>query len=139
MDILQPPTQMTRIGNVEENFRTWFQEFELYLVASEKPLKLDNVKCALFQHIAGERAIEDYNDLTFTEAEEGKYNALVHKFKEFVEGKKDLVHKCYVFNNRDQIEEIFFSFLTNITSQAGKCGFDHQKDSVIRDSIISST
>ncbi len=43
-----------------------------------------------------------YNALTFTEAEEGKYNTLVLKFKEFVESKKDFAHERYVFNNRDQ-------------------------------------
>ena len=138
MDELQSPTRMTWPGNVEENFRTWFQKFELYLVTSGKTLKPDNVKCALFLHTACEKAIEVYSALVFTEAEEGKYNALVHKFKEFVEGKKDLVHECYVFNNRNQKEGgIFLSFLTNITSQAGKCGFDHLNDSIIRERIIS--
>ena len=83
-------------------------------MASEKILKPDNVKCALFLLIAQERTIEIYNALTFTEAE-GKYNDFIHKFKEFVEGKKDFAHEG----------ETFLSFLTNITSQAGKCGFDH--------------
>ena len=97
----------------------------------------DNEKSALFLHVAREKAIEVYNALTFTEVEEGKYNALVCKFKEFFEGKKDLPHKCYYFNNRDQKGETFFSFLTNITSLAGKCSFDHLKDSMISDRIIS--
>ena len=33
----------------------------------KKMLKLDNEKCALFLHLAGEKAIEVYNALTFTE------------------------------------------------------------------------
>ena len=81
---------MTWTGRVEENFRTQFQKFELYIVW----LKQNNVKCALFLHIAGEKAIDVYNALTFTEVEEGKFNAMVCKFKEFVESKKDLAHKC---------------------------------------------
>ena len=64
------------------------QKFELCLMALEKTLKPDNVKCALFLHIVEEKAIEVHNVLTFTEAKEGKYNALVCKFKKFVEGKK---------------------------------------------------
>ena len=91
--------QMTRTGNVEENFSIWFQKFELYFVALEKTLKPDNVKCALF--LLKKKAIEVRNALTFTDAE-GKYKALVLKFKEFIEGKKGLAHKHYVFNNRVQ-------------------------------------
>ena len=70
---------MSWTDNMEENFRTCFQKFECYLMAPEKTLKPDNVICALFLHIAGEKAIEVYNAVTFTELEEGKY-ALVHKF-----------------------------------------------------------
>ena len=70
-------------------------------MVSEKMLKSDNVKYALFLHIAREKAIEVYNALTFTETEEGKYNALVRKFKELVNGKKYLAHEHYIFNNID--------------------------------------
>ena len=59
--------------------------------------KPDNVKCVLFLYITGEKVVEGYNILTFTKAEEGKYNAFVHELK----GKKDLAHERYVFNNRD--------------------------------------
>ena len=38
---------------------------------SKKTLKADNATCALFLHIAGEKAIEVYNVLTFIEPEEG--------------------------------------------------------------------
>ena len=68
---------------------------------------------ALFPYIAKERAIKAYNALTFTEAEEGKYNALVHKFNEFLEGKKDLANERYVFNNRDQKEGENSFFIKN--------------------------
>ena len=105
-------------------------------VWKKTPLKPE--KSTLFLLISGEKAIEVYHAQTFTEEDEGKYNALVRKFKEFVEGKKTLAHERYVFNNRGRKEgEIFLSFLTNITSQTWKCVFDHLKDSMIRDHIIS--
>ena len=64
-------------------------------------------------------------------SEKDNYNALVRKFKKFVQGKKDLAHERYIFNKRDQKEgETFLSFLTNTTSQARKCGFDHLKDNM---------
>ncbi len=45
---------------------------------------------------------EVYNALIFIEVEEGKKNALVRKFKEFVEEKENFAYERYVFNYRDQ-------------------------------------
>ena len=84
MDLLQPPTQMTRTGNEEEIFTTWFQKFGLYFVVSEKTTKLNHVKYALVLHVDREKAVEVYNALTFIEAEKSNYNSLVRKFTKFV-------------------------------------------------------
>ena len=56
--------------------------------------------CSICAH-SRKKAIEVYNAQTLTEAE-GKYNALIRRFKEFVESKKDFAHERYVFINRDQ-------------------------------------
>ena len=43
---------------------------------------------------------EVYNALIFIEVKEGKNNALVRKFEEFVEDKEDFAYERYVFNYR---------------------------------------
>ena len=53
---------MTLTGNVEENFKTLFQKFEL-CHQKKKPTKLNLIKCALFLHVAREKAIEVYLSL----------------------------------------------------------------------------
>ena len=101
MDLLQLPTQMTWTDNIEENLITWFQKFELSLIASEKTTKPDHVKCLLFLHIAEKKAIEVNNTLTFPQVEKNNCNALVHKFTKFAVSKKDLAYERYIFNDRD--------------------------------------
>lgn len=69
MDIIQPPTEISWGGNIEEN---WLQKFELYIVASEKKMiKSDKITFALFLHMAGGKTIEAYNTLIFTDTETG--------------------------------------------------------------------
>ena len=92
---------MSWTGNVEENFKIWFQKF--------KTSKPNRIKCAHFLHVAGEMAIVVYNALSFTDAEKGIYNTLICKYSNFIEGKKAherfvevilLVRKWFVFGGR---------------------------------------
>lgn len=106
---------MSCTGNVEEKFQACFQKFDLYLVASERLSKTGNVKCALFLHAAGEKAIEVYNAMSFTDAGKGSYSALIRKVSKFVLGeKKDLDHVRYMFNRNQKGGETFLSFITDI-------------------------
>ena len=57
---------MSWTGNVEENFKIWFQKFELYFVTTEKTSKLNIIKCILFLHIIGKKTTDVYNALLFT-------------------------------------------------------------------------
>ena len=50
--------------------------------------KPNHVKYALFLHVAGEKAIEVYHVLAFTEAEKGNYNALVKQVSKIYRGQK---------------------------------------------------
>ena len=51
MDLLQTPTQISWTGNVEENFKIWFQKFELYHIAKEKMPKPDSFNEHLWELI----------------------------------------------------------------------------------------
>ena len=61
METLQPPGALCFDGNNEENWRCWFQKFEIYLIAMGKVDRHEKIKCALLLHCAGERAIEVFN------------------------------------------------------------------------------
>lgn len=90
LDIIQSPTQIFGGGNVEDNYWNWLQKYELYLVASEKNIKLDKIKCALFLHMTDWRKgnIGIYNALTFSDTEKGNYKSIMRKFQEYFQGRK---------------------------------------------------
>ena len=54
---------MSWTGNVEENFKIWFQKFEFYLVATEKTSNPNNFKYTLVLHWDSKKAIEVFNEV----------------------------------------------------------------------------
>lgn len=68
--------------------QTWLQRFELNNIASVKATKPNVINCVLFLDIAGEKAIEIFKALNFTEWKKGYCEVLVWKFHEHIEGKK---------------------------------------------------
>ena len=53
MEQFQLPEPLFFQGNLAENWRRWKQRFEVYMVASGKNAKSDEVKAATFLHLAG--------------------------------------------------------------------------------------
>ena len=62
---LNPPTPFSLDGNVQENWRAWKQNFQIYLVATESDEKTDKVKANLLLHVIGDAAKQVYNTFTF--------------------------------------------------------------------------
>lgn len=67
MDQLKPPNSLSLEGNLAENWRSWIQKFELYLIASGIAEKSEKIKCATFLHVAGDEAIKVFNTMDLLE------------------------------------------------------------------------
>ena len=61
MDGFQLPEPLPLQGNLADNWRRWKQRFELYMIASGKNEKSEEVKTATLLHLAGPDALEVYN------------------------------------------------------------------------------
>lgn len=80
----QLPEPLSLQGNIAENWRRWKQRFELYMVASEKNEKSNEVKAAIFLHLAGPEALEVFNTLSFdNDGDDKKLDKLIEKFQAF--------------------------------------------------------
>ena len=88
METLQPPGALSFEGNNEENWRCWYKKFEIYLIATEKVDRHEQIKCALLLHCAGERAIEVFNTFDVQEEHKYDYTYLVEQFTQHMKGKK---------------------------------------------------
>ena len=58
---LTKPEYMSLQGNVAENWRRWYQRFELYMLAIEADSKPNRTKIAILLSAIGPGALERYN------------------------------------------------------------------------------
>lgn len=138
MDGLKPSEHLKLTGNVDSNWRSFKQQFRLYIEAMGLDSKPDARKVALLLTIAGPQAIEVYNTFVFDEAEDRlKLDTVLGKFEAHCSPKENVTCERYVFRSRlQQHGERFDSFLTDLKIKAQSCNFDTLKDSMIRDQIV---
>lgn len=72
MDAVKPPQSLKLTGSVDSSWRTFKQQFTLYMQAVGLDGKADSRKIALLLTVAGPQAIEVYNTFTFAEAADGE-------------------------------------------------------------------
>lgn len=116
------------------------QKLELYLTVEQphdKPLS-DAAKTAMLLSLAGEEAIEIYNNFAFQKGENNQnYAAVVKKFDDYWDAQRNEVYERYIFRKRTQSEgETFEHFLRDVKKQAWFCNFRTLTDSMIRDQIV---
>ncbi|KAK7933984.1 hypothetical protein WMY93_004880 [Mugilogobius chulae] len=138
METLRPPEGLKLVGNVDNNWRSFKQQFELYLSALGLDSKSDARKIALLLTVAGPQAIEVFNTFEFAEAgDRDKYDKVIEKFTAYCSPQKNTVYERYVFRTRvQQPDETFDSFVTDLRLKAQSCEFGDLKDSMIRDQIV---
>lgn len=138
MDGVKPPEHLKLTGNVDSNWRTFKQQFRLYIEAMGLDSKPDARKVALLLTIAGPQAIEVYNTFVFVGEEDPlKLDTVLAKFEAHCSPKKNETYERYVFRSRlQQPSESFDSFLTDLKIKAQSCNFNTLKDSMIRDQIV---
>lgn len=70
MDVLKPPEGLKLVGSVDSNWRSFRQQFELYMAAIGLDNKPDTRKIALLLTVAGPQATEVFNTFEFPEDED---------------------------------------------------------------------
>ena len=138
MELFKPPEALSLQGNLRENWRRWVQRFDLYLMASGKIKKKEDVQCAILLHVVSEEALEIYNTFQFiNEEHRHKLDVLKSKFEEYVNPRKNTVFERYKFwEYKQQDGETIDQFITELKTRAKSCEFGEQHDSMIRDRIV---
>ena len=133
MDALKQPEPLSFTGNVDQNWKSFIQRFELYLTAINADKKGDTQKIALLLTCASAQAINVYNTLDIDKND--KYEDI--KTKEgFCAPKKNETYERFVFRNTKQEEgEQFDSFLTKLL-RSKSCNYGELRDGMIRDQIV---
>jgi transposase InsO family protein len=135
MDVFTPPQSLVLSGNIAENWKRFEQRFKLYLSATGKDEKSDELKVSLLLHVAGDDAIELYNTFQFGDSKP-KLDDVLKKFQEHCIPKKNLTVERYNFNQITQKCDTFDKFLTRLKLQAKQCEFGTLCNDLIVDRII---
>ena len=84
MEALKPPEPLRIDGNLVENWKKWWQRFELYLTATGISDKDNKIKTSTFLHVTGQEALDIYNTFKFeTAGDELKLDKVKEKFKNY--------------------------------------------------------
>lgn len=138
MDTLKPPEGLKLVGNVNSNWRSFKQRFELSMGAIGLDTKSDTRKIALLLTVAGPQAIEVFNMFEFGKDEDkDKCDTILKKFSAYCSPQKNIVYVRYMFQLRmQQHNKTFDCFVTDLKLKAQPCDFGDLKDSMIRDQIV---
>ena len=116
---------------MDSNWRSFKQQFELYMAAIGLDDKPDARKIALLLTVAGPQAIEVFNTSEFGEDDDKeKYDTILGKFSAYCSPQKNIVYERYVFRSRMQQPDKTFCLIVL------SCDFGDLKDSMIRDQIV---
>ena len=131
------PEPLSLEGNIAEDWRRFHQEFEIYMISTEKTEKKDEVKVALLLRCGGSELVDIFNTLPISEEEKKKYKDLVKGLKNHFEPKKYVTYERYMFNIRAQEEgESIDTFVTDLRKKAKNCNYGQLHDELVRDRII---
>ncbi|XP_013395965.1 uncharacterized protein LOC106163040 [Lingula anatina] len=134
---LRKPTPLSFEGNVEQNWKTFVREYDIYVGAcySEKTPKQ---KAYMLLNLAGSDAIEKFESFTFNDDEDKEDpDILKAKFSEICNPRTNVILERYRFNLRAQQDgERFQSFLADLKHKIKSCNYGNLEEDMLRDRIV---
>ncbi|XP_054282050.1 uncharacterized protein K02A2.6-like [Macrosteles quadrilineatus] len=119
--MFQPPEPFD--SKYPELWEKWFKRFERYRIASG----LDN----------GPDSEDILSTAHLSEDDKASYESVTEAFDNIFTGKRNVIYERAKFNSRSQQpDELFDTFLADISSMAEHCSFKNLKAELIRDRIV---
>lgn len=134
MDLKVPP-ELAVTGNLEANWKTWYQRFNNYMLATEKSSKNSETKIAILLTLIGDDGINIYN--TFKSETIKDYDKVIEMFTQHCTGKKNIVYEryCFLMHKRKE-EQTIEHFATELKLKAMSCEYGELAESIIRDQLV---
>lgn len=133
------PEKLNVSGNLSNNWRAFEQSLRVFLTASGLNDASDERKIAILLNVIGEEGLRLYNNFNLLDCDQKIFEDVVAKFREYCEPKKNVLHSRFLFYNRKQEDdETFDSFLTDIRKLVQECKFKSE-DEAVRDRLVLGT
>lgn len=134
----KPPEGLDLKENAANNLKNFKQTFEIFITAiSEKEIK-ESRKVAMLLNCMGSEALDVYNTFEI-QTETLTTKVIFEKFNEYVKPRVNIIIERHKFHTRrQQVNEPFDSFLTDLRKLGKSCEFGDQEESLIRDRIVTA-
>jgi len=131
------PQSLNLEGNIQENWKKFKQAFNIYMTATGKNEKSDEVRIAMLLNIIGDEGVEIFNNFTLEEAERKKYEVVLKEFDKYLIPRRNEIYERYKFYKREQQEgESVLNFIEDVKKLAKTCEFGCESNKLIRDRIV---
>ncbi|XP_044752905.1 uncharacterized protein LOC123312508 [Coccinella septempunctata] len=135
MEGFRIPPAMEFSGNMGQNWATWIQKFELYMLAAVDTNASEEKKVAIFLNLIGDAGLEIFNTLKL-KISSAKLEDVKAAFKKYCEPKKNVVFDRFKFLSCTQKDgQSITSFITEIKTLVKNCEYTNE-DEMVRDKII---
>ena len=95
------------------------------------------MQCKSLLHATGLEAQEIEKQFTLAAGEKKDFETIIKKFKDYCQPRKNVVFERYRFWQRDQAKgESVDTWLKDIKIHASSCGFEEQRDLMLRDTLV---
>lgn len=122
-------------GNINENFRMFKQEINIYFKATKTNKEENEVQVARLLNLMGTEALKIYNTLNITESD--TVEIILNKFEEYCSPKKNEAMTFYKFFTRNQQpDEAFDSFITSLKELVKQCDFKSDEDRILKSRVV---
>ena len=138
MDKFNPPQELNFCGNIREHWKLWKQELMLYITATEKAKKSDELKSSTLLTCTGPRGREVSNTFVFDDdSMKRNFNNILQQFDDYFSSQKNVTFLRYNFFSYRQSEgQRFDNFVTELKKLRRECEFSDLQSLLIRDMII---
>ena len=136
MEAFNKPSGLSLTGNIAENWRKFYQQFKIYLRASDKEGLSDQTKVAVLLNLAGEDAIELFNTFALTDSDSKKLARVVKAFEDYCIPRKNIIYEQYKFWKCMQDDcKTVDQFVTRIRTLVKTCKYS-DRDEMIHDKLV---
>jgi len=139
---LRPPDRFTPAagaGNASQSWKKWLEQYDNYMLASEKHEKDDKIQVATLLTLLGPDALDVYRSFGLTEAEKNDIKIVKRKFEGYYTPKVNETYERYKFLKRRQAGgEKFEVYLAELKNLISTCQYHpSENDKILRDQIVT--
>ena len=125
---LRPPGNFDSISNNpsegNRNWKAWLEQFEFYMVATEKSKKDGKIQVATLLTLLGPQGKEIFHTLPLTAEQRGDIKLVKEAFTKHYTSQVKVVFERFKFNSRIQKPgDSFLTFLTSLRDLMATCDF----------------